>query len=43
MNARTNTSGHGLLHFFKGHGAVVNVFTGIKVCCWSVFFILYWS
>jgi hypothetical protein len=38
MNALLNTSDHGLLHPFKGHGAVVNGLTGITLCWWSVFF-----
>jgi hypothetical protein len=36
------TSDHGLLHPFKVHGTVVNGLRGIKLCCWSFFFILFW-
>jgi len=37
-----NTYYHGLLHPFKGHGAVMNGLTGIELCWWSVFFSLLW-
>ena len=32
MNALMNKSDHGLLHLFKGHGAMVNGLTGIEFC-----------